>query len=142
MSNETIFFKICSKTAITKDGRKFPAYFGYVKSKEPDTGAFVDAIVVTTTDKDGNNTILTPSYRAVMYGDKLKKLAIEGSFPYMLELRPSDYAIVVDKDKNTKKPKLDSKGHKHFIFILKDYASATPVKSDGISVDDLEALYE
>lgn len=142
MSNKSIFFKICSKTATTKDGRKFPAYFGYVKSKDLATGAFVDAISVTTTDKDGKNTIVTPSYRAVMYGDKLKKLAIEGSFPYMLELRPSDYAIVVDKDKDTKKPKLDAKGHKHFIFILKDYANATAVQSDGISVDDLEALYE
>ena len=139
MSN--IFFKLCSKTATTRDGHKFPAYFGYVKELD-NTGNYVDSVTIATTDDSGKNTIITPSYRAVLYGEKLKHLAIESAFPYLLELAPTDYAIVVDKDKDTKKPKLDSKGRKHFIFILKDYRNCTAVPTETISVDDLEKLYE
>ena len=138
------FIKICMKeVTVTKDGKevKFPAFFGYHKLYDAESKTFVD-VMTPGVDKDGKPIMVAKSFRLILDDVIKANLTKDDHFPYIVAVSRAegDYFVTIDKDPDTKQPRLDKKGKQHHIVGIRAYRELlSGLTSMSLSdLDDLE----
>ena len=135
------YIKVCSKeVTVKKDGKvnKFTAFFGYRKLFDAESKTFVDVMTPAVNEK-GESIMVSKSFRIILDDEVKAKLVKENSFPYILavSLESDDYFVTIDKDPQTKEPRLDKNGKKHKIVGIRGYRELLSGLS-SMSLDDLD----
>lgn len=135
------FIKVCKKDTPKKDGSgTFPAIFGYRKRYNAELGIFED-ILTPVVNVTGKQEMVAKSFRVYLEPAVSAILMKDNRFPYILavSLAEEDYFVTLDKDPVTKEPRLDSKGKKHRLVVIRSYrellSGLTPMTLEDLDED-------
>lgn len=139
-------FRLCHKEIETKDGRKFPTYFGYFCDE--DEGHNLVKRTYTRVDDNGNiQTITYPSVKVVFPSDVMDKVRV-ANIPFPVYI---DVDLKARKDDGSRKfylgydynkegtPRVDDEGHRRFVLICYDVPTDyTKAEALSLSLEDME----
>lgn len=138
---ETIL--LMKKSCLTKDNRKFDAYYAY----RTELNANNERVKKLVPTKDGTMRLVSMKVNFVEGAlDMLKKQIADNNlgFPVYMTLDSEllingndSYFITIDKDIN-RKPRLDKKGKKHLVLVVRAWKKLEEAPTISYTFDDLE----
>ena len=140
--------KLVRKFVKDKDGKEFPTLFAY-KTEVGENGerAVIETPTVVTAEDGTQSTVMKARSFKIGLDKKLAaKLDAEDSYPYFLTIDNEvltkagqpQYFITIDKDKDTKKPRLDKNGFQHVRMYIRDVVAYEACPRTDIDFDDIE----
>lgn len=138
---ETIL--LMKKSCLTKDNRKFDAYYAY----RTELNANNERVKKLVPTKEGTMRLVSMKVNFVEGAlDMLKKQIADNNlgFPVYMTLDSEllingndSYFITIDKDIN-RKPRLDKKGKKHLVLVVRAWEKLEEAPTISYTFDDLE----
>lgn len=122
----------------TLQGKGYTAtyYHGNEVTVNPD-GTITDKAVPTPT----NPTPHIVSFNVKFVKEAKEQIATNTTpFPLILTLKEGDYFITVDKDKDTKKARLDKNGRKHAVIVISAISNLARAPFKPMTLEDAYKL--
>ena len=138
------YLMLCKKK-VKNGNQSFDVTFGYIQELLED-GTFKDKTTVVF-NADGTTKDVAKSVKVALGEELRKKLDLENAYPYRLtlddDLKTADnkdsYYVTINKDKDGKL-RLDKKGHKHAIIVVRAVTSYEPVPLKSLTLDDIDNI--
>ena len=139
------YLMLCKKKVKTKDGKSFDVVFGYRQILN-EKGEYEDVKSLIFLE-NGETKDIAKSVKVALADSLRKKLDAEDKYPYRLVLNEEfklpdgrdSFYVSINKDKEGN-PKLDNKGHKHAIIVIRDVESYEAVPLQSLTLEDIDDI--